>query len=116
MTVEELIEVLNKVQDKSIPVMFSYDSRVCVCNITCVDLVPTNDQDHRICADDFFEHEEPKTTQAIILRSENKDEYDWFHIVYTHYDDGEKVDERDIKYQTESMEQYKDDVNLFFKE
>jgi hypothetical protein len=116
MTVEQLIEVLSKLENKNIPILFSYDSRVVVCGINCVDLVQDSNQDQRICAADFFEHEEPKTTQAIVFRSELDYEYDWFHILNEFNEDGEAIDERDIKYQLESMEQYKDDVNLFFEE
>ena len=116
MTVEQLIEILNKIENKNIPIMFSYDSRVCVCGINCVDLVIDGNQDQQICAIDCSEHEEPEITQAIIFRSENKDEYDWFHILQEYYEDGEAVNERDIKYQIGSMEEYKNDINLFFEE
>ncbi len=40
MTVDQLIRVLQRVPDKSALVTFSYDSRVCVPSVTCVDYVP----------------------------------------------------------------------------
>jgi len=63
--------------------------------VTCVDLVPNNDQDQRMSAADFISSGTEQTpTQAVVLRSEDKEEYD---------------------YHRRSDNEYKGDITLFLE-
>lgn len=65
MTVAELIEKLQAIEDKQKEVMFSYDSRVCVRHITHVD-------------DAYPGYYGDGDELAIIFRSENDEEHVWY--------------------------------------
>ena len=101
LTVKKLIEILSKLENQDIPIYFTYDSRVCCPRVTCVDLVPNGDLDHRIFASDFIsEKQQYSPTQSIILRSENKDDYEYHNPNYLKQTDNEYIEEirKDFNY------------------
>ena len=78
LTVAKLISILQSVENKDMPLYFTYDSRVCCLQINCVDLVPDGNIDQRAFAAQFMEgYKEPEPMQAIVFRSEDKHEYDY---------------------------------------
>jgi hypothetical protein len=79
MNVQQLIDALQKVPNKNVPVLFSYDSRVCAPEANIVDFTPSADQDGRVFASDFTDEpgEEPEDQGAVVLRSESQSSYEY---------------------------------------
>jgi hypothetical protein len=80
MNVLQLIDVLQGIANKeTVDVYFSYDSRVCVPYVNVVDFVDDGAaQDHRVNASMFMKgYKEPEPRKAIILRSEDRQEYEY---------------------------------------
>jgi len=94
MNVQELIDTLQKIEDKeNVDVYFSYDSRVCVPYVNVVDFVENGASlDRRMNASMFMEgYQEPEPRKSIVLRSEDKDEYEWRHPTLSEEEYREKI-------------------------
>jgi len=79
MNVQQLIDVLQKVEDKNRKVCFSYEYRVCKSSVNVIDLNPG--KGHRLVWYDKEGNAYPsaqyRDTPLLILRGESKDEYDY---------------------------------------
>lgn len=93
MNVQQLLEVLQKVPDKSIEVVFTYDSRCGAGTVHCVDI------ETYMCYD-----------TTLSLRSETTEDYDWYNCTLS-YEEYEK-EERD-KFEASFEEEVNHYMELF---
>lgn len=89
MNVQQLIEVLEKVPDKTIEVVFTYDSRCGAGDVHCVDIETYLDYD-----------------TVLALRSETTEDYDWYNYTLS-YEEYEK------KARAEFETSYEEEVNRY---
>lgn len=122
LTVEKLIEILSKIENKNIPVEFSYHSRTAGRIINCIDLVDSGEAlVFRSEAYDEYCYMNPnylgETKEAAVNRitKEATEFYEKYLMEYGISDIKDKI-QRDVKLWEFHKQETEDHVNLYIEE